>query len=270
MATKIDIDKSLLIEGLGKGLRVIESFSDSQPRLTASEAARLAGLTRTAARRYLLSLVHYGYADTDGKHYWLLPAILRLGRSYLEAARLPRLVQPFMQRLSMQIGETANLSVLDGHEIVYLTRSNSPRIVSIGFHPGARVPAHVVSPGFAILSTFSERQLDEWFEGAQFGQFTAETITDPARPLRRGPEHHVPGAGLPGRSRPRPAAAGAAGSGAAATGGDLRCGSCQPPQRTNRPDAKKSPADDCVKAVVTQRMPWPAVQSADAFAPARA
>ena len=47
MATKIDIDKSLLIEGLGKGLRVIESFSDSQPRLTASEAARLAGLTRT-------------------------------------------------------------------------------------------------------------------------------------------------------------------------------------------------------------------------------
>lgn len=181
MATKIDIDKSLLIEGLGKGLRVIESFSDSQPRLTASEAARLAGLTRTAARRYLLSLVHYGYADTDGKHYWLLPAILRLGRSYLEAARLPRLVQPFMHRLSMQIGETANLSVLDGHEIVYLTRSNSPRIVSIGFHPGARVPAHVVSPGFAILSTFSDSQLDEWFEGAQFGQFTAETITDPAR-----------------------------------------------------------------------------------------
>lgn len=181
MATKADIDKSLLIEGLGKGLRVIESFSDSQPRLTASEAGRLAGLTRTAARRYLVSLVHYGYADTDGKHYWLLPAILRLGRSYLEAARLPRLVQPFMQRLFMQTGETANLSVLDGHEIVYLTRSNSPRIVSIGFHPGARVPAHVVSPGFAILSTFGESQLDQWFDGAEFGQFTAETITDPAR-----------------------------------------------------------------------------------------
>jgi IclR family pca regulon transcriptional regulator len=177
----LDIDKSLLIEGLGKGLRVIECFSDSHPRLTASEAARLTGLTRTAARRYLLSLVYYGYADTDGKHYWLLPAILRLGRSYLEAARLPRLVQPFMQRLSMQTGETANLSVLDGHEIVYLTRSNSPRVVSIGFHSGARVPAHVVSPGFAILSTCSEAKLDKWFAGAEFGQFTAETITDPKR-----------------------------------------------------------------------------------------
>jgi IclR family pca regulon transcriptional regulator len=181
MAPTVEIDKSLLIEGLGKGLRVIECFSDNHPRLTASEAGRIAGLTRTAARRYLLSLVYYGYADTDGKHYWLQPAILRLGRSYLEAARLPRLVQPFMQRLSMQTGETANLSVLDGHEIVYLTRSNSPRIVSIGFHPGARVPAHVVSPGFAILSTFGDEQLADWFADAEFGRFTPETITDPAR-----------------------------------------------------------------------------------------
>src|SRR5262245_28219498 len=70
-----EIDRSLLIEGLGKGLRVIECFSDSHPRLTATECGELAGLTRTAARRYLVSLVHYGYADTDGKHYWLLPSI---------------------------------------------------------------------------------------------------------------------------------------------------------------------------------------------------
>ena len=106
MPANHDIDRSLLIEGLGKGLRVIELFSDDHPRLTATEAGALAGLTRTAARRYLLSLVHYGYADTDGKHYWLLPSVLRLGQSYLEAARLPRLVRPFLQRLSMQTGET--------------------------------------------------------------------------------------------------------------------------------------------------------------------
>jgi IclR family pca regulon transcriptional regulator len=178
MNSAANIDKSLLIEGLGKGLRVIECFSDAHPRLTASETASLAGLTRTAARRYLLSLVHYGYADSDGKYYWLLPSILRLGRSYLEAARLPRLVQPFMHRVSLQTGETANLSVLDGRDVVYLTRSNSPRIVSIGFHPGARVPAHVVSAGFALLSTLAPEQLDAWFAGGEFGQFTPETITD--------------------------------------------------------------------------------------------
>ena len=52
------IDRKLLIEGLGKGLRVIEAFSEDRPRLTATEAGERALLTRTAARRYLLSLVH--------------------------------------------------------------------------------------------------------------------------------------------------------------------------------------------------------------------
>jgi IclR family pca regulon transcriptional regulator len=180
-ATRPPIHRSLLIEGLGKGLRVIECFSDEQPRLTATEAAALAGLTRTAARRYLLSLVHYGYADTDGKQYWLLPAVLRLGRSYLEAARLPRQAQPFLQRMSMQTGETANLSVLDGHEVVYLARSNSPRVVSIGFQVGARVPAHVVSPGYVILATLAPAQLDAWIEAHEFGKFTPLTQTEAAR-----------------------------------------------------------------------------------------
>ena len=172
------VDRALLIEGLGKGLKVIECFSDDHPRLTATEAAALAGLTRTAARRYLVSLVHYGYADTDGKHYWLGPKVLRLGQSYLEASRLPRLVQPFLQRLSMATGETANLSVLDGHEIVYLVRSNSPRVVSIGFHPGARMPAHVVAPGFAILSTFDPDRLDAWIAEHALTRFTPHTIAD--------------------------------------------------------------------------------------------
>ncbi len=179
--TAPDIDRSLLIEGLGKGLRVIESFSDQHPRLTASEAGALAGLTRTAARRYLLSLVHFGYAATDGKHYWLLPSVLRLGSSYLEAARLPRLVQPFLQRMSMQTGETANLSVLDGHDVVYLARSNSPRVVSIGFHAGARVPAHVVSAGFVVLATFTLQKLEAWTAEHDFARFTPQTITEPQR-----------------------------------------------------------------------------------------
>ncbi|HEY2928857.1 helix-turn-helix domain-containing protein, partial [Piscinibacter sp.] len=98
--SQFEINPKDLIEGLGKGLRVIEAFDDEHPRLSASEAAALTGLTRTAARRFLLSLCHFGYAATDGKHFWLAPRVLRLGQSYLGAARLPRLVQPFIQRVS--------------------------------------------------------------------------------------------------------------------------------------------------------------------------
>jgi IclR family pca regulon transcriptional regulator len=168
-----------VIDGLGKGLRVIEAFDDAHPRLTPSQVAERTGISRTAARRYLLSLLHFGYAESDGKLFWLTPRVLRLGQSYLEAARLPRLVQPFIQRLSMSTGETVNMSVLDGHEVVYVARSNPPRFVSVGYQVGARVPAHVVTPGVVILATWSDAALDAWLARHDFARFTAHTVSAP-------------------------------------------------------------------------------------------
>jgi IclR family transcriptional regulator, pca regulon regulatory protein len=179
--TATTIARRDLIEGLGKGLRVIEAFDDDHPRLTASEAGALAGITRTAARRHLLSLVHFGYANTDGKQFWLAPRVLRLGQSYLGAARLPRLVQPFIQRVSMASGETINVSVLDGHEVVYVARSSPPRWVSIGYQVGIRTPAHTVTPGVVILASRSDDEIEAWIEAHDFAGFTAHTVTDKAR-----------------------------------------------------------------------------------------
>ncbi len=175
----MEVQRKDIIDGLGNGLRVIEAFDDDHPRLTASQAATRAGLTRTAARRYLLSLVHFGYADSDGKHFWLAPRILRLGQSYLGSSRLPRLVQPFVQRLAQECGENFNFSVLDDHEVVYVARSNNSRMMSIGFPVGARVPAHVVTPGVAILSSFSPERLSEWIAQHEFSAFTPRTIICP-------------------------------------------------------------------------------------------
>jgi IclR family pca regulon transcriptional regulator len=176
---RMEVQRKDIIDGLGKGLLVIEAFDDDHPRLTASQAAVRAGLSRTAARRYLLSLVHFGYADSDGKHFWLAPRVLRLGQSYLGSSRLPRLVQPFVQRLAQECGENFNFSVLDGHEVVYVVRSSHSRMMSIGFPVGARVPAHVVTPGVAILSTFSPEELADWIAQHEFSAFTPRTITDP-------------------------------------------------------------------------------------------
>src|SRR3989449_7418721 len=94
------LDKRDWIAGLEKGLSIIECFDDANPRLTASQAGARGGMTRTAARRYLLTLEHLGYVASDGKLFWLTPRVLRLGQSYLESARLPRIVQPFLQRVT--------------------------------------------------------------------------------------------------------------------------------------------------------------------------
>lgn len=172
---RLQMDERDRIAGVQRTLAVIEAFNDEHGRMTVSQVAQRTAIPRTAARRYLLNLVDCGYADTDGKLFWLTPRVLRLGQSYLDAARLPRLVQPFIQRLSMRTGETVNVSVLDGHEVVYVARSNSPRVVSIGFYAGARVPAHVVSPGATLLSAVSEAELQAWLAVHEFASFTTQT-----------------------------------------------------------------------------------------------
>ncbi|MFG6490232.1 IclR family transcriptional regulator C-terminal domain-containing protein [Roseateles sp. BYS78W] len=175
----MEIQRKDVIDGLGKGLQVIEAFDSDHPRLTASETAERVGITRTAARRYLLSLVHFGYAQTDGKRFWLLPRVLRLGQSYLHAARLPRVIQPFLQRLATECQENFSFSVLDGHEVVYVVRSNNPRLITIGFPVGGRMPVHAATPGIVILSTKTEDWLDEWTAAHEFAAFTPHTVTSP-------------------------------------------------------------------------------------------
>lgn len=170
-----------LVESAGKTLRIIEAFDGEHVRLTSSELSRRTGLSRPAARRYLLSLCHYGYADSDGKQFWLLPRVLRLGQSYLSSARLPRLVQPVIQRAALQSGETVTFSVLDGQDVVYLARSSSTSQVSIGFEVGLRMPAHVVSTGVVLLGALTEEALDIWIEHHEFVRFTEKTVTEPEK-----------------------------------------------------------------------------------------
>jgi IclR family pca regulon transcriptional regulator len=93
----MDIAKADFIEGMAKGLAVLESFDTERQRLNATLAAQRAGLTRAAARRHLLTLAHLGYLETDGSHFWLAPKVLRFSGSYLASARLPRVLQPYAQ-----------------------------------------------------------------------------------------------------------------------------------------------------------------------------
>ena len=169
------------IAGLERGVSIIEAFDDAHPRMTASEAGQRTGMTRTAARRYLLTLQHMGYVATDGKLFWLTPRVLRLGQSYLESARLPRIVQPFLQRVTAGTHETAYLSVLDGDEVVYIARNGPNRSMNTGYVLGARVPAQVTAAGMLMLALRDEAGIEQWLDTYELKVFTSHTIASKDR-----------------------------------------------------------------------------------------
>ncbi len=175
------LDKRDWIAGLEKGLSIIECFDDGNARMTASQAGVRCGLSRTAARRYLLTLEHLGYVAGDGKLFWLTPRVLRLGQSYLESARLPRIVQPFLQRVTAGTQESAYVSVMDGNEIVYVARNGSSRAMNIGYVLGARVQAQVTAAGLLMLSLREPAWLDSWLATHELKTYTSYTITSKDR-----------------------------------------------------------------------------------------
>jgi len=175
------MDKRDWIAGLEKGLSIIECFDDANPRLTASQAGLRCGLTRTAARRYLLTLAHLGYVQSDGKLFWLTPRVLRLGQSYLESARLPRIVQPFLQRVTAGTQESAYVSVMDGDDIVYIARNGASRAMNTGYVLGARVQAQVTAAGLLMLSLREPAWIDNWLATHELKTYTSFTINNKDR-----------------------------------------------------------------------------------------
>jgi IclR family pca regulon transcriptional regulator len=172
------IAKADFIEGMAKGLAVLESFDTERQRLNATLAAQRAGITRAAARRHLLTLAHLGYLDTDGSWFWLAPKVLRFSGSYLASARLPRAIQPTLNRLAAQTGESFSAVVLDGDHVVIVARGGSTRMLAYGLHLGARLPAHATSTGRVLLAAKTKAAFNAWMKGRELARLTAHTTVD--------------------------------------------------------------------------------------------
>ena len=177
------IARADLIEGLAKGLAVLESFDTERQRLNATLTAARAGLTRASARRHLLTLAHLGYLETDGSYFWMAPKVLRFSGSYLASARLPRALQPTLNRLAAQTHESFSAVVLDGEEVVIVARSGDygapTRVLAYGLHLGARLPAHATSTGQLLLAALAPAELTAWFKGRVLPRLTPQTLTQP-------------------------------------------------------------------------------------------
>jgi IclR family pca regulon transcriptional regulator len=129
----------------------------------------------------LLTLAYLGYLDTDGSHYWLSAKVLRFSGSYLASARLPRLLQPTLNRLAAQTRESFSAVVRDGDEVVIVARSASvggQRLMAYGLHLGARLPVHATSTGRVLLAALPKAEFSAWLKGRELARLTPRTVVD--------------------------------------------------------------------------------------------
>ncbi|MGH8996257.1 MAG: IclR family transcriptional regulator domain-containing protein, partial [Acidimicrobiales bacterium] len=152
--------------------------------LTLSDVARITGLTRAAARRFLLTLVELGYVTSDNRLFSLSPRVLELGYGYLSGLGLTEVATPHMEELVATVQESSSIAVLDGDDIVYVVRVPTKRIMTVSITLGTRFPAYSTSMGRVLLAALPEDELDAYLARVRLEPLTSRTVTD-ARKLRQ-------------------------------------------------------------------------------------
>ena len=167
------------VQSLARGLAVIRAFDADHPELTLSDVARRAGMTRAAARRFLLTLESLGYVASDARAFRLTPRVLELGFSYLSSLSLTEIVQPHLEALSRDVDESVSAAVLDGSDIVYIARVPTRRIMSVSITIGTRFPAFATSMGRVLLAGLPVAAADAALAASDLTRLTERTMTDP-------------------------------------------------------------------------------------------
>ncbi len=159
---------------LAKGLAALEWMVRQQRDCRVTDLAQAFGTGRSNAHRTLQTLVECGWATQDPATSTYRPSLrmFELGALVAEVADIGALVRPHLAALAQATGETIHLASLDGAEIVYLDKFDSPLPVAAYSRIGGRAPAYCVASGKALLAA---AQLDGPALRARLGTLAAHT-----------------------------------------------------------------------------------------------
>lgn len=176
-ATRWPPGSDQFVESFAKGLLVIAAFSQERG-LTLTGVAQRTGLPRAGVRRLLHTLVALGMARQDGDMFSLSPRVLQLGFSYLSSLSLREVAQPIIETLSREADEVVAISVLDGPNVIYITRAEVTSVLRRSLTIGSRIPAFCTSMGRVLLAGLSTEECKTTLMNSDRRAWTRKTVTD--------------------------------------------------------------------------------------------
>jgi DNA-binding IclR family transcriptional regulator len=134
-------------------LALLKSFDDTRVEQGVAEIARTLGVHKSTASRLAAALERSGFLARTGKRYRLGVEVIRLGSLALRSFDLVAAMQPAMEKLSKRTGETVNLAVPDGADVLNVAEMPSTYILSCsGGWTGRRTKPHAVANGKVLLA----------------------------------------------------------------------------------------------------------------------
>ncbi len=167
----------LFVQSVEKALRVLTAFNARRPTLSLSQLAKATGLEKSAAQRFAHTLQCLGYLHKDEhtKHFQLTTRTLAPAYHFTQSNPLVQRAIPYLVELGRITEAAANLSVLEGTHVVFVTRFMSAHVIAPHVSAGARMPAYCTAPGIALLSRLAPAEVEAILSASHLRPYTPQT-----------------------------------------------------------------------------------------------
>jgi IclR family transcriptional regulator, acetate operon repressor len=171
------------VQSLERAFGLIESIADHGGRMGLSQLAAESRLPLPTIHRLVRTLVELGYLRQDlTRQYVLAPKLIRLGDT--SSRMLATWARPHLERIVNELGESANLAMLDGDQVVYVAHAQSRHSVRMFTEVGSRVMPHCTAVGKAILATMPPEEVRALLKRTGMPKQTETTFTEPGDFMR--------------------------------------------------------------------------------------
>lgn len=161
-----------------KADHILEYLSRQNQPKRLNEIAKQTELTNSTALKILNTLLLIGYVqrDPDTKTYSLGPRLIKYANKSLHQISIKQLAQPHIELLQKKTEETVHLGINELNNIIYISKIESKKPVSLYSEIGKTIPLYCSAMGKAILAEFSDEEIEAYIDNTTFVQFTENTI----------------------------------------------------------------------------------------------
>lgn len=164
-----------------RGFLITEKIVQADRALSSAYLAEELDLPKATVHRICQQLEDEGLLQREpgGKRFTGGKRLRSLAMSTLSNSVLGAHRHSILQALSKEVGETCNLTVLDGDEIVYLDRVESNWAYRIHLPVGSHLPLHCTATGKLFLANMKPAARRRLINSLTLARHTHLTITDP-------------------------------------------------------------------------------------------
>jgi IclR family transcriptional regulator, acetate operon repressor len=180
------------VQSVERAFELLEVLADAGGELSLSQIAASSALPMPTIHRIVRTLVNRGYVrQLPSRRYALGPRLINLGES--ASGMLGDWARPWLTDLVESLGETANLSMLDGDHATYVAQVPSRHSMRMFTEVGRRVHLHCTGVGKALLAQLDDTRVLELLHSGGMPAQTPHTITEPGLLLEQIRDDRVRG-----------------------------------------------------------------------------